>query len=158
MRARDRRCRERGSSCAGNLAAQPGAGRVVRPYMRRVVLALAAQLAAAGSAHAQPAAWGAQRAPFDADTARRWQAVLAKNPWDEGALAQLRAMYQRYKSLAALEATYAGATDAASLIVLARLAPADLGRWQRVIEVAEDGRSLVALADIELTLGRADAA
>jgi tetratricopeptide (TPR) repeat protein len=123
--------------------------------MRRVALALAACVAAPlGSAHAQPADWGATRNPFDATVVARYRAILAKDPWDADALNQVALMYKRYRTREELEKLYAAASDWATAVVYARLAPTEPERWKKVLALKpDDPRALVELANIELGAG-----
>ncbi|HUS27899.1 MAG TPA: tetratricopeptide repeat protein [Kofleriaceae bacterium] len=110
-------------------------------------------MATLGSAQAlaQPAGdWGVKRDPFDLTVVARYRAILAKNPYDVGALDQLHQMYSRYRTAYELEKSYSSSTDWATAVVYARIAKDDIDRWKKVVELkADDARGLNALADAE---------
>ena len=90
--------------------------------------------------------WGPHRDPFDPVVVQRYEAVLARDPHDQRALHELVAMYQRYRSVAKLEAEYrarlAAGDDWATLVVLAELPRASraesLALWKRALAVKPD--------------------
>ncbi len=97
--------------------------------------------------------WGARRDPFDPGVVSRYKAILARDPYDDGALRQLAALYKQYRTIAKLEAEYraelAGHEDWATLVVLARLPASDaLALWKRAVAVKpDDARGWIALGD-----------
>src|SRR6478672_2554475 len=107
--------------------------------MRRACLAGALCVAAVGSAHAD---WTVKRDPFDVTVVARYKAILARDPYDAGALTALKNLYGHYRTLAQLEAELG--TDWAARVVRARLDPST-AHWQAVIEVREDPRALFEL-------------
>src|SRR5882724_8144664 len=70
----------------------------------RWIAAVAVCLVMAASARAED--WGARRDPFDPVVVRRYKAILARDPHDDGALRHLVELYQRYRTIAKLEAEY----------------------------------------------------
>ncbi len=98
--------------------------------------------------------WGVKRDPFDRAVIARYKAILARAPHDS-ALAQLTAMYKRYRSVALLETEYRAQLDAApadwaTLVVLARMPRSDrtatLALWNRALAAnPKDGRGWLAL-------------
>lgn len=108
--------------------------------MRRAWLAAALAVASVGSAHADD--WTVKRDPFDATVAARYKAILARDPYDAGALTALKTMYGKYRSLAKLEAELGD--DWAGRVVRARLHP-DTAHWRAVIEKREDAHALFEL-------------
>jgi tetratricopeptide (TPR) repeat protein len=90
--------------------------------------------------------WGVRRDPFDPVVVQRYKAILARDPHDASAFGHLVGMYQRYRTVAKLEAEYraelAGHEDWATLVVLARLprsSRADsLGLWKRAVAANPD--------------------
>lgn len=123
----------------------------------RWVAALAIGLVLSASARAD---WGARRDPFDPGVVKRWKAVLARDPYDAGALRQLVGMYRRHRTLAKLEGEYrtrlAAGEDWAALVVLARLPARDAtALWKRAVTIRpDDARAWIALGDA----ARSDAA
>ncbi len=108
--------------------------------MRPAWLAAALAIATVGSARADD--WTVKRDPFDATVAARYKAILARDPYDAGALAALKRMYGKHRSLAKLEAELGD--EWADRVVRARLHP-DTTHWQAVIEKREDARALFEL-------------
>ncbi len=87
----------------------------------RLVTALVAIFAIARAAHADD--WGPKRAPFDLGVVAKYEAILAKDPYDH-VLAKLAVMYRRYRSFEALIAAYDARSregDHGALVVLGRL-------------------------------------
>ncbi|HSD87956.1 MAG TPA: hypothetical protein VLB44_10600, partial [Kofleriaceae bacterium] len=90
--------------------------------------------------------WGARRDPFDPTVVQRYKAILAREPHDEAILGQLVALYQRYRTVAKLEAEYRAQLDAhedwATLVVLARLSRSSradaLALWKRALAAKPD--------------------
>lgn len=79
----------------------------------------------AGGTHARADDWGPTRDPFDRGVVARYQAILARDPYDP-VLARLAALYQRARTLDALLAEYearlaAHPDDDTTLVVLGRL-------------------------------------
>jgi len=120
----------------------------------RWVAALAICLVVSTSVRAD---WGARRDPFDPNTVSRIKALLARDPYDEGALRQLVALYRGHRTVAQLEAEYRAQVDAgenwSALVVLARLpntdAPALLKR--AVALKPDDARGWIAVGDAART-------
>ena len=118
--------------------------------MRRAIATLAICVAAA-TARADD--WGVHRDPFDPVLVQRYKSVLARDPYDDGILRQLVALYQRHRTIAALEAEYrAAGDDWASLVVLARLPRASradaAALWSRAIALRpDDARGWLADGD-----------
>ena len=109
---------------------------------------------AAATAHADD--WGARRNPFDPQIVRRYKAILEKDPHDEAALRHLVELYQRYRTVAKLEAEYEAeareGTPWAVFVVLARLPrkshPTTIEWWLRAtIAKPDDARAWLALGD-----------
>lgn len=89
--------------------------------------------------------WGARRDPFDPTVVRRYKEILAREPHDEPGLRQLVALYQRYRTVAKLEAEYRAQLDAgddwATLVVLARMSKSRtdaLALWKRALTARPD--------------------
>jgi tetratricopeptide (TPR) repeat protein len=120
----------------------------------RWVAALAICLVVSASARAD---WGPRRNPFDAATVSRYKALLARDPYDAGALRHLVGLYRRYRSVAKLEAEYraqlADKEEWATLVVLAQLpAPDALALWKRAVAVKpDDARAWIAIGDAART-------
>jgi tetratricopeptide (TPR) repeat protein len=124
----------------------------------RWLVALALGLVMSSSAWAQD--WGARRDPFDPGVARRYKAILARDPHDAGALRDLLAMYKQHRTAAKLEAEYreqlAAGEDWAALVVLARLpqlaSTESRALWQRAVAVKpDDARGWLAVGDAATT-------
>ncbi len=124
----------------------------------RWVAAVAVWLIVSANAWGQD--WGARRDPFDATVVSRYKAILARNPHDAGALRELVSLYQRYRSVAKLEAEYRAQVetreDWASLVVLARLPRTgstevraeSVSWWKRAVAAKpDDARAWLALGD-----------
>ncbi|MGE5186371.1 MAG: tetratricopeptide repeat protein [Acidobacteriota bacterium] len=127
--------------------------------MRWIALVVVCLVAAAG---ARADDWGPHRDPFDPAVVRRYKAILARDPHDDGALRRLVALYQRYRTVATLETEYrtqlAGGDDWATLVVLARLprpARADsLALWKRAVAARpDDALGWLAVGDASATDG-----
>jgi hypothetical protein len=109
----------------------------------RWIAAVAVSLVAAG---ARADDWSPRRDPFDPQVVRAYKDVLARDPYDDGALRHLVALYQRYRTLAALEAEYRARLDTgddwATLVVLARMAKGargeELALWKRAVAAKPD--------------------
>src|SRR5439155_380782 len=104
--------------------------------------------------------WGARRDPFDPLVVSRYKAILARDPHDDGALHRLLELYQRYRTVAKLEAEYraqlAVGEDWATLVVLARLpAPSrteSIALWKRALAAnPNDPLGWLALGDAATT-------
>ena len=96
----------------------------------QLVTALVAVLAIAGPAYADD--WGPKRDPFDRNVIARYQAILAKDPYDP-ALAQLAGMYQRFRTIEVLVEELDAKGDGGSLVIAGRL-----------LEEAKDQRAALA--------------
>lgn len=87
----------------------------------KLAATLATVVALAGVARAD---WGPKRDPFDRGVIARYQAILAKDPYDP-ALTQLAAIYRRYRTIDALIAEYDGKLvddpNGTVLVIVARL-------------------------------------
>lgn len=120
----------------------------------RWLAAVAICLVVAGHARAED--WGVKRDPFDAGVVRRYKALLERDPHDAGALRALVAMYQRYRTVARLEAEYREQRESwATLVVLARLPRASrtdtTALWNRALKLkADDARGWIAVGDLAL--------
>jgi tetratricopeptide (TPR) repeat protein len=109
----------------------------------RWIAAVAVCLVMSATARAD---WGARRDPFDPTVVQRYKAILARDPHDEAILRQLVALYQRYRTVAKLEAEYRAQLDAhedwATLVVLARLSRTSradtLVLWKRALAAKPD--------------------
>src|SRR5687767_9243988 len=108
------------------------------------------------AANASAQDWGAKRDPFDATVVQRYKSILSRDPHDVGALRELVTMYQRYRTIAKLEAEYRkqleGGEDWAALVVLARLpqlASSDaMALWKRAVAAKpDDPRAWIAIGD-----------
>ncbi len=118
--------------------------------MRGPALFAAILLGAAVSAvHAQPGDWGVHRDPFDPNVVARYKAMLARDPHDASALANLLKLYRSFRTVDLLEQEYGKqvdkkADDWAALVVLGRLfhATGDEARalelWTRAVAVKDD--------------------
>ena len=111
-------------------------------------------LLVAGTARADD--WGARRDPFDPQIVRRYKQILATDPHNESALRHLVELYQRYRTVAKLEAEYEkelGGTDEwATYVVLARLPHKSIQDsrvwWMRAVHAkADDAQAWLALGD-----------
>ncbi|MEO8698502.1 MAG: hypothetical protein ABI867_00630 [Kofleriaceae bacterium] len=117
----------------------------------RWVAALAVCLVVATSARADD--WSVRRDAFDPRTIAAYKAVLARDPHDDNVLRQLRELYRRHRTIAALEAEYrtqlAAGESWAVLVVLARLPAGDaVALWKRAVAVKpDDTRAWIALGD-----------
>jgi tetratricopeptide (TPR) repeat protein len=121
--------------------------------MRRAWIAAALSFASVGSARSQPGDWTVKRDPFDATVVARYKAILARDPYDAGALTALKRMYSRYRTLEQLEAELGD--DWAGRVVRARLHP-DAAHWHAVIEKREDARALFELDLYERAIAATD--
>ena len=131
--------------------------------MRWALTVVALCVALVGVAAAED--WGVRRDPFDPGVVKRYKALLAKDPHDEAALRTLIVMYQRYRTVAALEAEYnalvASGEDWAALVVLARMPRSSrndtVALWKRALLARpDDARGWLASGDAATAL--ADAA
>jgi tetratricopeptide (TPR) repeat protein len=104
--------------------------------------------------------WSARRDPFDPVVVRRYKAILARDPHDENAFHQLLGLYQRYRTVAKLEAEYRAQLDAGddapTLVVLARLPRASrsetIALWKRALAAnPDDALGWLALGDAATT-------
>ncbi len=84
----------------------------------RLTTAVVAVLAIAGAAHADD--WGPKRNPFDRAVVAKYEAILAKDPYDP-ALAQLAGLYKRFRTLESLIEEFDTKGDAGSLVIAGRL-------------------------------------
>ena len=123
----------------------------------RWIAAVAVCLVMSATARAD---WGARRDPFDPAVVHRYKAILQREPHDEAILRQLVALYQRYRTVAKLEAEYRAQLDAgddwATLVVLARLSRASrtdtLAWWKRALAARpDDALGWLAAGDAEAT-------
>jgi tetratricopeptide (TPR) repeat protein len=110
-------------------------------HMRRITGLAVCCAVIAVSLRASAEDWGARRDPFDPVVVHRYEEILARDPHDVDALRKLLDLYQRYRTIAGLEAEYrtrlAGREDWATLVVLARLPRSSrtesLALWRRVL-------------------------
>ncbi len=135
-------------------------------HVRFVAAVVAGVLVIAGTARAD---WGPKRDPFDRGVVARYEAILARDPHDP-ALAQLAAMYKRFRTLEVLIAEYdaklgPGDGDGAVLIVIGRLLeeskqPASaLSAYHRAWSVrSRDPKLALRIAAIERTANQPEAA
>lgn len=117
-------------------------------------LVLVAVLAIAGAAHADD--WGPKRDLFDRNVVARYQAILAKDPYDP-ALAQLAGMYKRSRTIASLIEELEAKGDGGSLVIAGRLLedmkdPKALAVYQRAWALRPDDPKLaLRIARLERT-------
>lgn len=124
-------------------------------------LSLPLTLAAApGTARAQEDDdWEVKRDPFDKKVIAKYKAILARNPFDGGALAKLLSMYRRYRTVELLESEYTAQLakkpgEFATLVVLGHLRktagdePGALARYEEAAKLKPDD------AGLQLELGQ----
>jgi tetratricopeptide (TPR) repeat protein len=102
--------------------------------------------------------WGARRDAFDPAVVARYEAILAHDPHDEGALRALITLYKAYRSVAKLESEYRAklgtGEDWATLVVLARLPRPShaetIDLWKRALAAKpDDARGWLAAGDAQ---------
>jgi tetratricopeptide (TPR) repeat protein len=121
----------------------------------RWLAAVAVCLLVAGTARGDD--WGARRDPFDPQIVRRYKQILATDPHDDSALRHLVELYQRYRTVAKLEAEYekemtADGNNWAVFVVLARLPRKSIQDtrvwWMRAVHAKpDDADGWLALGD-----------
>ncbi|HYU15367.1 MAG TPA: tetratricopeptide repeat protein, partial [Candidatus Acidoferrum sp.] len=135
------------------------------------VLILAATLAPLSPPHPALAQdWDVKRDPFDRQVVARYKGILAQNPGDKDALAKLRALYKRHRSIAQLVSEYekelaAKPDDVSILLVLGHIQLGE-GKQQEALGYYEKAAALrpgdaalaAALGDLYRQSGQVDKA